>query len=361
MSTLHDIVNRALSGSEASLKLASAADTAPTSGSLDFLDAELPKIASDDSPFPHAESKPKKKDKDDEEEQDKKASQIISDADFAMKLASALELGANIVSTKLASHGTSPLNAPGPAVSMGQHQGPPAAPKATSKVTDRITGPSTQGPNGLPTTKADFTSPNDHSGRAKNHPGKTASWTQDPKAAAAVLRAKVAQADMLIEMGQVEAAQSILDEVRSKVAQDPSSPQPEMGSTTANPGKLDTSEGTSSHIPDNAGAIALTKAQARDAALRTVSGLISEPPKKDPAVGAHMLSSNGQKISSDATAPKPAVKTAGLDVTAGRALLSRLVKTASDPNASEASRAKAASALEAIKARITPTADSLLT
>lgn len=389
MTTLADIVNSALSSGDESLKLASARDASPAigGGSLAFLDTELTagvKLAEDvpwDDTPPKSKDEDEKKDKEKDKEKKASAREVITDADYAMKLAEALVLGSNIVSAKLASsHGRSPLDAPGPQVHASGMQHAPTVPKAHSKVVPTISGPPTNaGPNGLPTNKADFTSTGDQSGRAKNHPGKTAgdqSWTQNAEATAKLLRAKTAQAEVLMNLGQVDAAQVILDEVKlasEKLAQDPSSPPPNMGPTTANPGKLDTEPGPSTHIGDNAALINLTKGQARDKTTREVSQYISEPPKKDNAVPATQLRTDGQKLShlvlpgvrkvasaQPATQPAPATKTAGMSPAAGRAYLRSLVKTASDPDATEADRVKAASALNTIKQRLGIDPEALL-
>lgn len=184
-----------------------------------------------------------------------------------------------------------------------------------------------------------------------------------------------------MNLGQLDAAQAIFDEVKTasdKLAQDPSSPQPNMGPTSANPGALDTEPGPSSHIGENSALIALTKSQARDKTTREVSQYISEPPKKDNAVPATQLRTDGQKLSHlvlpgrkvasaqpapAAPAPAPAAETpkqASFDPAVGRAYLSRLVKTASDPDATSAERTKAAEAIKTIKARLGIDPEALL-
>lgn len=389
MTTLADIVNSALSSADESLKLASARDASPATegGSLAFLDGELSvpstKVAGDGAPWGDRDTPASKKDDEDDKkdkDKEKKASarEVIADADHAMKLAEALVLGSNIVSAKLASGGRSPLDAPGPQVHESGMQHVPTVPKAHSKVVPTISGPATNaGPNGLPTDKADFTSTGDESGRAQNHPGKTAGWTQSKEASAKVLRAKTAQAEVLMNLGQIDAAQAILDEVKlasEKLAQDPSSPQPSMGPKSANPGALDTEPGPSTHIGDNASLISLTRAQAKDKTTREVSQYISEPPKRDNAVPATQLRTDGQKLShlvlpgvrktasAPAVQPKPAEtpKTASLSPEVGRAYLRGLIKTASDPEATDAERTKASSALKTIKQRLGVDPEALL-
>jgi hypothetical protein len=388
MTTLADIVNSALSSSEGSLKLASARDAVPVEGSsIAFLDEELtlPKSASDDESDDDHRPPPKRDEKKDKDEPEKKAAhnEIVSDAEYAMKLAEALTLGSDVVSAKLA-EGHSAMDAPGPQIHQSEfHTTPTTSPKAHSKVTPTISGPSTQGPAGLPTTKSDFTSTGDQSGRAKNHPGKTAgdeAWTKSKEASIRVMRAKVAQAETLLSLGHVGAAEQLLAEVQraqEKIAQDPSSPQPVMGAQTTNPGALDTEPGPATHVPDNAGMASLTKAQARDKTTREASQYISETPKKDNAVAAHTLRTDGQKLShlvlpgvrktaaeqpevTPPAAPPATTKQASLDPEVGRAYLAKLIKTASNPEATDAQREKAASALKSIKAKIGIDPETLL-
>lgn len=260
----------------------------------------------------------------------------------------------------------------------------PTVPRAHSTVTDRISGPPTNtGPNGLPTDKTDFTSTGDESGRAKNHPGKTAGWTRSKEASVTLLRAKTAQAEVLMNLGQIEAAEALLSEV-AKLSQDPSSPQPSMPAHSSS-FKLDTEPGPASHIPDNAGLISIDKAQARDKTTREVSQFISEPPKKDNAVPATQLRTDGQKLShlilpgvrkvaedekkdekKDEKTPPFAKKDekdepekkSSFDPVLGRAYLARLIKTASDPEAVD--RTKAAEALKLIKSKLGVDPGSLL-
>jgi len=390
--TLADIVSNALSGAETKTKLASARDARPAAaGSLDFLDSELSsseKIAGDDSPFDHEddEGKKKAKDKDKKDEPEKKASfqAILDDADFGMKLAEALDVGAGLISSKLASDGTA-LSAPGPQVhESGMNSTPVQVPKAQANVSDKITGPTVDGPpgTGLPTTKSDFTSTSDRGGAPHNHPGggKTASdITRDRGAATAMLRAKVAQAETMIELGQDAEAERLLREVeavQAKLAQDPSSPQPVMPAHS-NAFMLSTEPGGASHIPDNAGLINMTKAQAKDSTVRETTQHFSETPKKDNAVPAHTLRADGQKIShvlqmktaSDHQEQKDETKAkaekerkekeeaekkaaASFNPEVGRALLAQAIKTAQDQNADPVMRQKAASLLTKVKGKL---------
>lgn len=299
--SLSEIVNAALSDADRSLKIASAADATSTDPG-DFLAAELvgpSKVASHDEEdtFSEKEREGAKKliskhereehGKGEEKSEKKSSRQIKDDAAYGLKLATALEHSAHIVA-KLAN---SPLDAPGPAVMESGFEGAgTVTPKAHSNVSDKITGP-TLSNSDLPTSKADHTGKLDGE-QPKNNTGKTAGWTKSKEASERLLRAKQAQAELLTRLGQTKAAEAIL-----KQAQDPSSPPPELpGHSDAF--KMDTEPGPSSHIPDNAGLISMTKAQAKDQSVRAATDHISETPTKDNAVAAHTLRTDGQKVSS---------------------------------------------------------------
>lgn len=317
MNSLKDIINNALTSSGESMKRASARDAAPTGANLDFLEQILPsskaKVAAEVAKPVEAAKVASHND-------------VMDDASYAMKLATALQIGSGIVQEKLAH---SPLDAPGPAVTASGNMGAPTHPTASSTVTGKITGPTT-GPGGLATTKDDFTT-TDAGGGVVNHPGKTAGWTQNPESVRRVINAKIAQAEVFASMGDTAAAEKLLAEV--KLAQDPSSPQPSLPAHNAS-FKLDTERSQSGNrIPDNAGLIALTRASARDATTREMGAIITEPAKKDPAVQAALGRSDGLKISS-------------------REFLINTIKTAQDPNASDEARQKAAGIIQAFQARL---------
>jgi hypothetical protein len=366
--TLSDIVSSALSKAESGLKLASARDAEPAGDPGDFLSDLLPitKRASEDTPFEGDDEKSREKRKEKKEEKEETKESALADVDFAFKLAEALEAGSSIV-TKIA-EGTV-HDAPGPAVSeSGFITTATASPKATSKVTDRFSGGKLH-PAGQDTNKEEFTSPGDDSGAPKNEPGKTAGWTKDKTAANRLLRAKMAQAETLMSLGLIDQAEAIMQQV--KAAQDPSSPPPSM------PGhsdsfKLDTEPGPSSHIPDNAGLISMTRSQARDATTRETTKHFSEPPKKDPAVGAHTLTTEGQKLSSairkrassheeskpektekaEAKKDKKDDKDEEKTSAAARAYIKRAFDVYNDEDAPVEERQKAASILTSIKSKL---------
>lgn len=122
------------------------------------------------------------------------------------------------------------------------------------------------------------------------------SFTRSKEASARLLRAKQAQAETLMRMGQIKEAERLLAEVE-KAAQDPSSPGPELPAHS-NSYMLSTEPGDSTMIPDNAGLISMNKAQAKDRSVRTATEYVHEQPKLDNAVAAHALSTQGQKVSS---------------------------------------------------------------
>ena len=388
--SLSELVNAALTEADQGLKLASARD-AETADLGDFLATELSygvKTAAEECSACHHDPCTCKKEKSEEkaEKSEKKAglSAVLTDADFAMKLAEALELGSNVITAKLA-EGQSHVDAPGPEVMESGFEGAQTqSPKAHATVADRITGPTTAGPGGLPTSKADFTSPKDQSGRAQNHPGKTAGWTRSKQAAERLLNAKVAQAETLRRLGQIKAAEQLEAEIhkQSSDAEDGTD-----GNITAGKGqgRLDTEPGDASHIPDNAGIISMTRAQAKDKTTREVGQYISESPKEDNAVAAHALSTHGLKMSSlvvprtkraaeseddkkkskaeeksETKAEEKAEKSAAFDPEAARAYLRKVAVLAQDTEAHPAERAKAASLVQEIKARSGFNPDKLL-
>lgn len=364
--TLSEIVSSALSKGESSLKLASARDAEPAGDPGSFLDELLPptKIASSDTPYEGDDEKNKDKKREKKEEKEETKESAMADIDFAFKLADALEVGSGIV-TKIAT-GTV-HDAPGPQVTeSGFISTTTASPKATAKVTDRFSGGKLH-PAGQETNMGDFSSPGDESGAPKNEPGKTAGWTKDKTASAAMLRAKLAQAEALTRAGLTEQAEALLGEI--KAAQDPSSPPPSMPAHSDS-FKLDTEPGASTHIGDNASLISMTRAQARDATTRETTKHFSEPPKKDPAVGAHTLSTDGQKLSAairkrasshesdkkedkkDDKKPEAKAESKEDEKTAARAFVKKAFDVYNDENAPLSERQKAASILSAIKGRL---------
>jgi hypothetical protein len=294
--SLGEMINAALSSADSSLKLASARDADPVDPG-DYLAEELAwsKSAADEPEKQEAptEKKDEKKREDKDEKSEKKSSrEILDNAAYGMKLAEALEVGAHYV-YKLA---TSPLDAPGPAVQeSGFISAKTTVPKASSTVTDKITGPSTDA-SSLATTISDHTGNLDGQ-QPPNNTGKTAGFTRDKQASERMLRAMQKQAEVLARMGQVSSAQKMASAIH-KLAQDPSSPQPEGLPAHSDSFRLSTEPGESSHIPENAGLISMTKAQAKDRSVRTVTQHISETPGTDNAVAAHTLTTHGQKVSS---------------------------------------------------------------
>lgn len=165
---------------------------------------------------------------------------------------------------------------------------------------------------------------------ATGHPGgaeKGAAWVGDAAATARLIQAKVASATALERLGQVKAAELIRAEVKeleTKTAQDPSSPQPVISAGNYVPLALMPAV-PAGRAPDNAQAISMTRAQARDSSTREGSAPIKATPKKDPATSAAVVHAEGAKISSADR----------------RALLADIVKVASSPTASPEDRARA--------------------
>ena len=315
--SLGELINTALSDADSALKLASARD-AEIRSSGDFLDAELEsyKFAAEDTSTEAETAKEERKEerkekKEEASEKKSSRSDFLGAASYAMKLAEALEIGAHVVakvaadtdpntheqrvSVSTGGAGGSPLKAPGPQVMASGFIGAQTIqPKAQSAGAERITGPATTAGN-MPTNIADHTGNLDGE-PPPNNTGKTAGFTRSKEASARLLRAKQAQAETLMRMGQIKEAERLLAEVE-KSAQDPSSPGPELPAHS-NSYMLSTEPGDSTMIPDNSGLISMNKAQAKDRSVRTATEYVHEQPKLDNAVAAHALSTQGQKVSS---------------------------------------------------------------
>lgn len=330
--SLNDIVSSALSEADHGIKLASARDaTVPDAG--DFLADELSIPGAAPSLVPAAAT-PKGEAKVASED-------ILTDASYAMKLASALDTAAGVIvelNAKVADGG----DAASPVVSQAEHQVPLTVPKAqnnslTAAVASHGGGP--QGPQGeLQTNKEEFTTPD---------------WTKNKEAAARIINAKVAQAEQLEAVGQLEAAQMLLKEASAlndsiKVAGDPSSPQASLPANSGGGVDLTVDPGVPSQIGDNASLISMTRAGARDKSQREAHEFMSEAPKKDNAVAAHVGKTDGLKLSSE-------------QMGAARSYLKKIASKATDPNASPEERQKAASLIDAVRARTnTPAPEALL-
>lgn len=266
--TLGDIVGTALDDATHQIKMASAA-AAPRSGGGDFELDLFGKVAEDES-----EEKAKK----DEKKEKKDDGEKRAAASYATKLAEALELAAPIVQKLAADGARSPIDAPGPAVVASAQMGAAQFPKSPKAATDP--GKEGVGPQGALATNAKDL--------------KSTDWTKNKEASDAFVASKIAQASLLRQLGQHEAAEAIL-----KVAQDPSSPQPSLPANSGGgirPAIMPNVP--SGPVPDSAqGVAAMTKAQAKDPTTRTVSEFIQETPKKDPMVAATQITDAGLKVS----------------------------------------------------------------
>lgn len=205
---------------------------------------------------------------------EKPKTKVAEDIVEGLEVATALELCASTIE-KIAAEAPEVFSEP-------FHTATTQTPKAQASSAARKAsgpGPTSTGPTGtLPTSAGTH----EHEAGAVNHPGKTA--------ALRLLKSKLAEHDMLVSAGQIDAATETLREaqaLKDKIA------GTENGGLETSPG-----EATGSRVPDNAGLINLTKAQARDASQRAISEFVSEPVKRDNAVAASQLKSDGLKLSS---------------------------------------------------------------
>ena len=251
--SLSEIVSAAIGSADAQLKLASAHD-AVVRNDGDFLAAELA-IPSTRSPKEIATPEPQAR---------KTASAVLDDAAHGLQIADALDAMVGVFS-KFAADA---ISAPGPAVLASGHiNEKTVSPKAQSshKEPASVVTTTSTGPNGMATNESEYRDPD---------------WTKNKEAADAYVSSKVAQAQMLRELGQEAAAQRIEAEI-AKIAA----------------GELSTEGGGASRIPDNAGLIAMTKAQAKDPSTREARAFFSEPARRDNAVPANVSHTEGQKLS----------------------------------------------------------------
>lgn len=239
--TLSEIVSSSLQAAELSTKVASVRDATPDS-SDDYLARALGQYeikVAEETLAPAAKTKVAS------------ANELLDDCTTAIKIATALERCADLVE-KIAE---SPAVLPEPFAHSGT-----TSPKAQGPGTQKAT----VGPQGsLPTTSG---------------PEKVAA---NRGAAERLLSSKIAEFEVLRSLGQTDAATEVFETAR-KLAE-------ELGVTSGG-------EGT--HVPDNAGMAALTKAQARDATTREATAAFGISPKVDNAVAAHTLRTDGLKVSS---------------------------------------------------------------
>lgn len=230
------------------------------------------------------------------------------DVQFALKCAVALEHGANLVQ-KIAgplnkSDGGKPrsgsLPAGGPVAIFRQpHENDKVvvpAPQASAHA--RAAQANKQVRDGFPKNDRDMQI-NDGPVVPSNYPTSRVPTTgkHTKKAAQAAtlrqLQSKIAQHQMLVSLGQIDAANAVLKEAQQLKAAAESAAG---GSTPI----FDDNYENARVMPDNAGVRNLTKAQARDANQRQAGAFFGEPVKKDNAVAAHMMSTEGLKLSSRA-------------------------------------------------------------
>ncbi len=265
--TLSDLVTSALADADRHIKLASAADGAPK------LAAFPPDEDDKDAKAKSKKDEDEKKSKKDGDDGEKRAS-----ATHALKLAEALLLAAPHLEEMVQKLAQSPIDAPGPKVAPTPQPGASSIPKPPTAAADP--GKEGVGPQGTLATNDNL---------------KTSALA-DKAGAEAYVASKIAQANLLDLLGQTEAAQS----VREKLAQDPSSPQPNIPANTGTAGKLTLDPNVpTGKLPESQPAIAaMTKATAKDSTVREAAPRVGETPKKDNMVAATQMTTHGQKVSS---------------------------------------------------------------
>lgn len=290
MRTLSDLVSGALSQSTEAIKTASAKDSAPvfdfekiaaeglppeaTDGKKDD-DAKASKSKDDDKGEKKAPPK-SKKDKDDDKDDAKEKRATIAEAH---RYAGALKIAAVEVE-KLALHQD-------PKVAPTAQPGASSIPKPPKASTD----PGKEGVHGTQLTRV----------AGGGEKVSAQQWVKDKGAAAAAINAKIASASVLADLGLKDAADHVLAEAEAmKLAQDPSSPQPQLpapgngGHTLAIDPAVPTGK-----LPESPAAIAaLTKATARDTTTREAGAHIEQKPAKDNMVAPTTITTHGQKVSS---------------------------------------------------------------
>lgn len=227
----------------------------------------------------------------------------LDDVHFALKLAEALVHGANAV-TKLAgplnkSDGGAPTPGPTPA-------GGPVDILPQPHFTDRVVSPKPQASaharaaqankgltDGLPDTDEGY---QDNSGPVipSNYPTSRVPTTgartkkAHKQAVERLLQSKIAQHQMLVSLGQIDAANAVAAEARKIAAESAVGGSTPIFGDDYNSAKV---------MPDNEGVRRLTKAQARDANQREAGNFFGEPVKRDNAVAAHSAVTDGLKLS----------------------------------------------------------------
>lgn len=208
------------------------------------------------------------------------------DVRFALKLAEALVHGAHVVE-KLAIEGPLNKSTGGPPKSGPAPAGGPApvleqpfanarvvtpVPQASAFARAAANGKATEGP-GEPKTDREM---------MDNGPPVIPSGYKKADVER-VLKSKIAQHKMLVSLGQIDAANAVLKEAAEI--------EERSGSLVFTDNNLGT------HFPDNEAVRNLTKAQARDANQREAGSFFGEPVKRDNAVAAHTISTQGLKLS----------------------------------------------------------------
>ena len=260
--SLSEIVSLALASHEASTKVASLQDAPTEDPGQQLLDEQLGLLVVETTEEKVASAP----------ESEEPKTDTLGMASHGMKLASALRLAADAVKVALehpAVHESGHLH------EGGVH---PSAPGAPGKELPTATG--AQG--AMPT---DDKVPSQEGG-LKNSPGakKVASATER------LLQAKVAEHNMLVSLGQTEAAKVAAAEV--KVLKTKLAEQAEL----PNDGGAGGATATGTTLSNEA-LINMTRAQARDASVRQTASILNTPVRVDNAVKANIGKDDGVKVS----------------------------------------------------------------
>lgn len=211
------------------------------------------------------------------------ADEILTDSAYAMKIASALEVAAQLTRQKLAEN---TLTAPSPLEAFeATNNRPESAPQQKKeKLEQSVTSaPITAG---MPGDNQDA-----HTGNVD--------WTNNKEAADAMIRHKVAQAELLGQLGHHVAAAEVLREVEgmklahNKVARLRSRSRQKLAER-----ELTVDPAVSHPIPDNSGLIDMTQGQARKKTQEEAASFVATPVKKDPILSFAASESDSAKVSS---------------------------------------------------------------
>jgi len=234
------------------------------------------------------------------------ATSRLEDVSYARKIAQALRHGA-VLMQKLAvkEDGKAPTSGGGPkggpvplypappnreGVTVPKPQASAHARHAQANRTMENGHPETD--KGIPAGGGPVVPPGGFGGGGSKRLGNAKTASLSREGTLRILRTKQAQYNALVSLGQIEAAEGVLKEARLlKRAAD--------NMTSGSNGLIQGDSLSGTHFPDNEGVRNLTKAQARDASQRQAGNYFGEPVKKDNAVAATTLRTDGLKLSAD--------------------------------------------------------------